>query len=265
MQETEKKKTNFKLIAIIFLLVGLGLLVTSIVINKINSNPKEKNDQTNKNNSTENIRELTKTETEILREKMEVISQYFGEYYPLESIDSISNQTLLQRMRIISKVEFSSFSATDLDSTMIKYFGNSKKLIHEDILCAYKNHETLYLYDANNNNYNYNENHGGHGGSGFISKVKVYDVAGMIKDEKTVTVMAKILYGNYCSDICISGYSYYTNYPTNDATPILSSTEAEEYIITDEKYNEIVDLIPVTTFIFKKESDGNYTLKKVSL
>ena len=76
---------------------------------------------------------------------------------------------------------------------------------------------------------------------------------------------AKILYGNYCSDTCIGGYSYYASIPNESAVQLFQSVLPEEFIITDEKYAEVADKVGITTFTFEKDSEGNYGLKTVKL
>ena len=267
----KNSSVNWPIRIIIVLLIILALLIGYIAIDKKNNTPitdesevTEKEDTTNENN-TENTRELTQEEINILKDQIEKTSQYLGENYPINSIDNLPNQELLHAMQILSESGYPSFSATQIDETTKKYFGNTKQIIHENILCQYKEHDMLYLYDANTNTYNYNNNHPGHGGTSFISRVKAFEVKGTISNEKTVTVTAKILYGNYCSDTCIGGYSYYASIPNESAVQLFQSVLPEEFIITDEKYAEVADKVGITTFTFEKDSEGNYGLKTVKL
>lgn len=267
----KNSSTNWKIKIILILSIILAALISYIVVNeKYYSDPPEEqieeknNEDNNENNeNNKNIRDLTQVEIDILKNQIEKTSQYFAQYFPINSIDNISNQDLLQNMYIISESSYPSFSATQIDETTKKYFGNNKKIIHEDILCQYKEHEALYLYDVNTHSYNYNINHAGHGGTAFISRTKAFEVKGIIENENIVTVTAKILYGNYCSDTCIGGYSYYASIPNESALLLFQSTEPEEFIITDEKYNEVANQVPITTFTFEKDSEGNYGLKAV--
>lgn len=272
---------DWKIVLIILLTIILVFLIGFIIVNERyykvqpidknvqqeeqeEQNQQEEQKQQNNESSNENIRELTQSEIDTLKSQIEITTQYFAEYYPLNSVDDISNQNLLKSMYIISGGGSPSFSATKLDEIMPKYFGNTKKLIHENMICE-NDGIADFLYDATTHSYNYNNNHPGHGGGGFISRVKAYEVKGTIKDEKVVTVTAKILYGNYCSDTCIGGYSYYASIPGESAILLFQSTAPEEFIITDEKYNEVASKIPITSFTFEKDSDGNYGLKTVSI
>lgn len=264
----KNSSTNWKIKIILILSLILSALLAYIVVNeKYYSDPPEeqiedKNNEDNSDNN-KNIRNLTQVEIDILKNQIEKTSQYFAQYFPINSIDNIPNQELLQNMYIMSESSYPSFSAIQIDETTKKYFGNNKKIIHENILCQYSEHEALYLYDANTHSYSYNVNHAGHGGPGFISRTKAFEVKGIIENENKVTVTAKILYGNYCSDTCIGGYSYYASIPNESALLLFQSTEPTEFIITDEKYNEVATQVPTTTFTFEKDSEGNYGLKAV--
>ena len=79
----------------------------------------------------------------------------------------------------------------------------------------------------------------------------------------------KILYSNSCSDTCILS-AYYRNY--EDAikghNPVLEgdpdSEDGPGVNLTDEEYNKVEVMLPVTSFTFTK-TDTGYILKKVKI
>ncbi len=95
--------------------------------------------------------------------------------------------------------------------------------------------------------------------------VKTFYVDGNIINDKTITINTKILYGNYCGDTCLPGYAYYLTVPVEGSTPIFVSDAEGEFIVTEEKYNEISSKIPITTFTFERDDLGNYGLKSVKI
>ena len=95
--------------------------------------------------------------------------------------------------------------------------------------------------------------------------VKTFYVDGNIINDKTITINTKILYGNYCGDTCLPGYAYYLTVPFEGSTPIFVSDDEGEFIVTEEKYNEISSKIPITTFTFERDDLGNYGLKSVKI
>ena len=269
MTENKRKNINWSLIIIIILLMAVSSLATYIVVDKTNKeNNKQKIEETKEKENAEigqeKAEELEQSEIEALKEKIEKISYVFSSKYPITSIDALTNQELLWAMRSLSSVNSGNFSAEELDKQMTKYFGNSKKLKHEDMICTIDN-VAMYIYNDSTNTYNFNDNHPGHGGTIGVSRIKVYDAKVVNKEGNKVTITAKLLYGNYCSDICMPGYAYYASYPREGAVKLFESEGPEEFIITDEKYNEVASQIPITTFTFEKESDGNYGIKTVYL
>ena len=256
--DKKKNKVNFSTILIIILsCIIIGLAAYIVVENNNHKSTPESNEK-------DSSRALTEIESKALMENIETLSLELATEYPIDSIDDIPNQKLLKTIYHISEVGYNNFQASVLDKYALKYFGNDKKIIKEDIICTIDN-EPLLTYNAEEDKYTMNTESHGHGGEGFISRVKAFYVDGNIINDKTITINTKILYGNYCGDTCLPGYAYYLTVPVEGSTPIFASDDEGEFIVTEEKYNEISSKIPITTFTFERDDLGNYGLKSVKI
>ena len=70
-----------------------------------------------------------------------------------------------------------------------------------------------------------------------------------------------------CSDTCGPATYLYGNYNDmiNKTNAVYGNDQDDIMEYTDNMYNSIKDKLPVTTYTFKVEDDGNYYLEKVSI
>ncbi len=190
---------------------------------------------------------------------------YFGEKMPLETA-SISNQDLLSYASRNIDREGSKFTKAQVDTVIQNLFGKDRNYTIEDINCFIPEHGALYKYDAATETYDFDENHPGHGGGGFVrAKINYVDAE---KTSDTLTIKTKILYEESCGDVCGPSVNYYAK--PSDKDPIYAGNESECYQKgncpkVETVYPQVKDQLPITSFIFKKQSDGKFGLEKVTI
>ena len=143
-----------------------------------------------------------------------------------------------------------------------KYFGDNHPYIHEDIQC-FLGDGVLYRYDSAKREYFFQDIHG-HGGAG-IYPAEIYYLDGQKKDE-VYTVRVNVLYGDYCYGTCgpVTGYYKSAIDSRNGENPVLGGF-GDYYEITEKEYQSVKDNLPVTTFTFIRDKDGNYGLESVTV
>lgn len=262
----EKKKSNKGLIIIIIILVValLGALAyigydKGIIFQKKDSNTTKEESSKKDNNK------LSQEDLDRINDITKEISNDFAMYYPINDLSKIDNQDLL--LFALKKIGWNEEITTKQIENQIKdYFGTSVKVKHEDIECPSNEHdEPLYLYE--DGVYKPNEDHGGHGGPGSIY-TELFNISSE-KNNNTITVSYKMLYSNSCSDTCIID-KYYKSYEDsiNDENAVLTGNEDSEdnpgINLTEDLYKTVEKELPVTTFIFEKDSNG-FNLKEVKI
>ena len=121
----------------------------------------------------------------------------------------------------------------------------------------------LYRYDSAKREYFFQDIHG-HGGAG-IYPAEIYYLDGQKKDE-VYTVRVNVLYGDYCYGTCgpVTGYYKSAIDSRNGENPVLGGF-GDYYEITEKEYQSVKDNLPVTTFTFIRDKDGNYGLESVTV
>ena len=101
----------------------------------------------------------------------------------------------------------------------------------------------------------------GHGGEGG-NRLKIYFIEGK-QTSDTITIKAKVLYGEHYGDTW-GPSTYFYSKATQKKDELLYHVEDEShYNDYDFVYNEVKDQLPITTFIFKKQSDGRFALSEI--
>ena len=210
----------------------------------------------------EEVKEVEKTLTEgEVSSQLEILGLFtnqFADKYPLET-KAFSNEDVLQYVTIRVR-NGESFSATLVSDYIEKLFGKDYSYHHEDVNCG-AGDGIIYKYDASTQTYTFTGSHG-HGGPG-ASRSKIYFVSAIEKGD-TLTINTKILYGGWCGDTCGPIMNFYAKYPFDTSIYDVpdSDLEKDNY---DVVYEQKKDLLPITSFIYKKQSDGNFGLVEVKI
>lgn len=203
-------------------------------------------------------KELTESDVKNQLEKLELITSWFGMKYPFE-VKSLSSQEVLgfATMRVRNG---DSFSATLVSDYVESFFGKNYSFQHEDVNC-FANDGVIYKYDASSQTYTFTGTHG-HGGVSGIRN-KVYFMNATEKGD-TLTINTKILYGGWCGDVCGPVFKFYAKYPFE--TSIYDVPESDlEQANYDFVYEQKKDLLPITSFVYKKQSDDSFGLDEVKI
>lgn len=274
-KELSKKTLGKGIITLISTLsvavVGLsGYIVYDKFFSKNTKAPvKEKAKTENKKTST---RKLNESEISELMTKIKTYNKYISSNYPIKNISDFSKDKLFDfSIKIMinedNSTDGDNISADKLDEIITKYFGNSIKLEHKDILCSNDN-EILYNYNKENKTYSINYNHPGHGGGAIGRDGYEHYIEGSISNETDIVISTKNLYSGYCSDICGPIDSYYKNFEdsVSGENPVIKKDNVnDDYLVTENDYDSIKDSIPITTYKFIKDKNGNYYLVSVSI
>ncbi len=257
----EKKKIKILISIIIILsllLIGSG---GYIIYQKINNKEKQKKEPVQQE-ETEKIteEELTEEEKNILLDQISEYNSRFATEYPMKNVSEIANQEKLYFGVIqINKEGFQeSFSTEKLSQVMEKYFSNKASYTDENIQCVIRD-GVLYQYNEEKKNYQYQGTHG-HGGGSF-SRSNNYYVEGN-KKKNTYTIKVQILYETTCSDICGPTSAYYSDAEAKNIVYEIPEDKVET-IQASEVYPQVKEKLPITTFTFIKDEDGNYGLDSV--
>lgn len=273
--QKEEKKSKIFIVVIILIVVILGLVgyiaydkLTQKEDNKIEEKDKTKKEEPKKEEpQKEETRELSAVEKEKFEEIIENINPYFSQYYPITNVKNIiNNDELLSFALIKIGYDKQTFTGNDVDKIIKENFGNSVSVTNKDIICAIDN-EPFYTYNATSNTYTKAAYNHGHGGQGFML-VKNYFESSNIKDEKAVTINAKVLYLGYVSSTWGPSYEVFKTYLDAEkrTNPVYQKNESEEPIeFNDNFYQSIKDKLPTTTYTFEKNNEGYYDLVSISI
>ena len=145
-----------------------------------------------------------------------------------------------------------------VEKKIAELFGKDLTYNLENIKC-FAGDGDLYQYDKDAEAFKKVGTHG-HGGQGSILE-KEYFVYALEKDD-TLSIQVKILYGGTCGDVCRAPENYYANVAMTES---IFNVEGSENADFDDVYPQVQDKLPVTTFIYKKQSDGNFGLTEVKV
>ena len=289
----EKKNTSPSMIvivvsALLLICTAIGVLIgmkLSAPANNNNYNSKnqeseldngekterELNDEEKLESGSDNVEETIELTAEDLKKYKEIISFFnknFSTNYPLK-IENITNQEILhsamgevwlekQKDPEFSVID-SEFSAIDLHNMITKMYGADSIYSDEDILCQ-MNDGVLYKYN-NNGKYQFYDVHG-HDGCQVISENYIQEAktANNILEIKTKNIYAGMVCGSYGR-----GSFFYKDALKQQLLYDQSDHDVEDYISFDEIYELKKDEIPITTYIFQKDIEGNYSLKEITV
>ena len=276
IEPTKKEKSSKSLVVIIIILIIAILgLVGYIAYDKLAQKEDKQTEEKDKEKTTkeeekekkEENRELTQVEKEKFENIIKNINPYFSQYFPVNSPKNVINNDELLLFALI-KLGFDkqTFTGNDVEKIIKDNFGNSVSVTNKDIMCSIDNNP-FYTYDATSNTYtkatNYNH---GHDGPGFMETNNYFESSN-IKDEKIVTINAKIMYLGYRSSTWGPTYEVFKTYDdAKKGTNAVYKDEKEEPIdFNDGFYQSIKDKLPTTTYTFEKNSEGYFDLVSVTI
>lgn len=230
---------------------------------KVKDNNKKDEDTDNTVNDEE--RGLTYDELNILKVKIDTYNDGFSNYYPIDDMSKIENNDLFlfavgEMRRNNNKV----FDGELMSKYVSDFFGEEVKLEHKDFNCLVDK-KLLYKYDSETNTYTYITEGHWHGGSqrAYIPDISTKVLDGNYKDG-IYTVNTKVLYSNTCSDTCGPISSYFKSFSDSLSNINPVATIVSEYITEEEKEAYRTNL-PITTYKFKKNENGNMILVSVEI
>lgn len=275
LPEKEKKEEKANAVTILMIIIfilsfvaGLTVIIAAIVtvVNKSN----EMNAVTPKGGPEpveKKVVELKETDIKDYESIINYIIKIRGEETSYD-VSKVTNQQMLVYGLSNAKQTGEKWAKKDVKEAIGKAFGN-KEYKDEDILCFVEK-TPLYEYDSEKEEYFFTTKYEhGHGGDGGYDRYYFFQSAEKDEEKGILTIKYKIIYGIYQSDIVIPKLDLFTNAKdaSEEVNQIYTSKEGdyEEHKeeIVNKVYEENKDKLPTTTFIFEKDSSGNYAFKSV--
>ena len=220
-----------------------------------NDNNKEKNDTVTK-------AKFNATDAEVL-DKIKAYNGGFYEYYLAGTKNEITDKEKLYFafLRVLNRGK--DITSKNISEALVEYFGKNHGVEIGDIYCAVDD-TVFYKHDEENDIYVRSGTHGHGGGLNLVSYTKF--VSSELNGDQ-LTVKAHVAYAKMCSDTCGPATYLYGSYNDmiNKTNAVYGNDQDDIMEYTDNMYNSIKDKLPVTTYTFKVEDDGNYYLEKVSI
>lgn len=257
----EKKGFIITIVILTLLLLGTSSYIVYDKWLKHDIEPKQQK-EIKKEKKKPSIRTLTTTEQESLLTQVKDYTTFFADKYPLENISAITNQEALYFAYIQSDVGLNDFMESQLEKTLEKYFGANHPYFHEDIICTLEN-TPLFVYNSAKREYTFQDTHG-HGGVQ-LYQVEAFYVDGTVEENTIYKVNTHILYGGVRGDTVGPRTAYYSSYEIDDEDLVLSYDDGKDHELTEEEYQKIKNNLPITTFTFQKDKEGNYALENVKI
>ena len=198
-------------------------------------------------------------------DELENIVGYLGKEFPTKTSNIDNNKILTYAFYKYVKEKNEGipedFKQLEITSRIIKTFGKDFKYNLESIKCP-AGDGLLYEYNSEEKIFTITGNHG-HGGPGY-NRNKIFLIEAT-KTKEEIVIKTRIVYGGFCSDVCGPITDFYKD--ANATEKLYQSTkdyedESEAY---KDAYENTKDKLPITTFIYKKQSDGNYGLTEINV
>ena len=259
MEEEKKeiKKSNNVLVIVLCLIICL--LVAFIAYDKVivnqKTNDKEENEKVKKEE-----KETELKESDVLDHITNInnVLVTFGDKVPLKTTD-ISNDEILEFAFWKAEWSGEKKTAQAVAKVIEDIFGKDYSYKLGDIQC-FLGDGVIYKYNQAEGTYSRVGEHG-HGGNGGF-RPRIYFVEGK-QTSDMITIKAKVLYGEHYGDTW-GPSTYFYSKATQKKDELLYHVEDEShYNDYDFVYNEVKDQLPITTFIFKKQSDGRFALSEI--
>ena len=264
-------KKNTRIVGIVIVFISFILFISSISSLLLNDNdnnkPEEKpvDNKEDKSDSFSNLKEIPDDDLELLMNQVKIYNKELSKLYPINDVAKLSNQDLLRFSYLHIKFsDLITFSKDQVDEVIKKYFDSSVKIKHEDIIC-FANDGPLFKYDKETGIYSYDGEHEHDGAVGYRTESYIVK-SGMDEKTNTYKLALKVLYGPVITGMkgkldniyksaremnkpIYTVPSEYLDYPDNEIFSIA--------------YDEIDNKVPITTFTFVKDSEGNFGLKSI--
>ena len=271
-EEKEIKKKKSKNIIIVLLVLIICLLIAYIAYDKLltKQSPQESKKSVTENEKTEidDNKEDDKKKEEISKQLTESdVLDYianinkvlvsFANKVPMKTSD-ISNDELLEFAFWKAEWKGEQKTAESVSKVIEDIFGKDYSYHLGDIQC-FVGDGIIYQYNQAEGTFNRVGEHGHGGGSGYSPRI--YFIEGK-QTSDTITIKAKVLYGERCGDICGPSSYFYdkATYKNGEEIYKTDNNHDDDY---DYVYNEVKDKLPITTFILKKQSDGRFALTEI--
>ena len=285
MNKEDSRKGMGIYIAVLFILLVTIIVLVVLVLVLLNNKVESKNDNNNaqiteKQERKEDISKdnifLSNVELNKISSNIELVSKYFGRWYPLNDVKEIDNQKMLEFMFIHSNCHCSVDDERDVYNLaeLNNYISNlfyDKLIIGEDFKFAGGcGTGIMYKYDRTTDSFILNKDYCGIE-LPFMDKINV-DILGYdFIDDDTIEFKTKLLYdswgyrGYYDADC-----GYYASFEDSlDKKNVLIS---KEYVhnsehcpdFTNEEYESVKNKLPITTFVLKKVNN-NYLIQSVKV
>lgn len=267
--EPENNKTNpimIILIAVFLISFIAGCVFTVKNLTNKNKNNTETNTEPKNNNEPDKIEELKEIDVKGYNEIIEKID--FAKDLKTDlDVTGLDNQQIL---RIGLDDEFTNKGYFTKDEL--------KKSIKAQLGDVSYNDEPIKCLVCGNSVYKYSAEEGvyeeapsidhGHGPAGTLYKQKYFVSASKNETKGTLDIKYKILYGEYQDESGIPSSNVYLSAEdaANRKNGLLATNDnGYDKEAFDKAYEDNKDKIPVTTYSFVKDSDGNFVFKKVSV
>ena len=264
----ESKKQNMAIIilgVVVCLLIGYIAYDKFIVKEDTSAKNKEVKEEVTKEEEIKEevkkedvVKTLTEADIQVYKPIINLFNENFSTKYPLK-VESLTNQEILySAMLEVNGHGTTTVSKDDLHNMITKIYGADLKYTDEDIVCTDLNDGVLFEY--NNNQYSFYGNHG-HG-------VCLVVVQNYFLDAKSTNDTIEIRTKNVYYGVICSTYGPMERFYKDALRKELlyaQSGDIENYLSFDDVYELKKDEIPITTFIFKKQSDNKFALSEIKV
>ena len=254
-EEKELKMKKSKNIIIVLLVLIICLLIAYLAYDKFlpKQEPKEKEEkQVTEKKTVE--KQLTENDA---REYISTINKVLVRF---DTIPMKTNELDTNGILLFAYLEADEKTTQGLSKVLENTFGKDYSYHLGDIQCPVGD-GILYSYNQAEGTFSFygSHPHGGFGGN----RPRVYFVEGKELDD-TITIKTKVLYGEGCGDICGPASYFYdkVSYKVGEEIYKADENHFDDY---DFVYNEVKDRLPITTAIFKKQSDGRFGLTEITV
>ncbi len=260
MEEEKKKNSNKSGSTLGVVLIALLMIGLSVACgwfgNQLWTEVNKKDTKDEVENKEDEIISLTKEEVSYYDFIIDHFNKNFSATYPLK-VKDLTNQDILRVGFELGNIGYStqSFSATSLHDSIAKVFGSDVDYTDEDIQCLYHNPlETFFSYDSGIYTLVGNHNH-----CICIILAKRYFISAE-KEKDIIRIKEKnIYYGTACGTS--GGETQFYKYAPNKE--LFYEASSPEEVDFDKMYDEYKNELPLITYIFQKDSKGNYGLKEI--
>ena len=268
MEEKEivsSKKSNTVILVLLVIIICLLIVYIAyykIIVNQKINEPKQSEEIKKEEKEEEKEEEKVLTERDVLSyiEDINKVLVSFGDKVPMKTAD-LSNEDVLKFAFWKAEWNGEKKTAQSVSQVIEDVFGKDFSYQLGDIPC-FAGDGIIYAYNQAEGTFTRVGQHG-HGGEGGF-RPRLYFIEGK-QTSDTITIKAKVLYGNYCGDICGPITSFYSKatYDINESIYHIDDvSQGDNY---DFVYNEVKDKLPVTSFILKKQSDDKFALTEITV